>query len=273
MEQPALLWVEMRSVGPSGPPIEFSRHCSIRPIERMHLWSAAQLATGVDVICLDFDHPDIDGLQFAAQTKAKFPSIPLLMLIGEQSTDIVLWALRARVFDVLIKPITTNEVLRIVERLAPIFAVKRTQSCRENVAVAGVLPDEVRFRARGHENHKLTAVKEFIAKNYAQAIEEADMAEMCAMSAFRFSREFRKAFATNFRDYLADCRIKQAQRLLRNPEIAITDVASMAGFNDPSYFARLFRKRVGVSPTSYRASLSRDQPLTAGTLAQRARGA
>ncbi|WP_116809001.1 helix-turn-helix domain-containing protein [Steroidobacter cummioxidans] len=29
----------------------------------------------------------------------------------------------------------------------------------------------------------------------------------------------------------------------------------MAGFNDPSYFARLFRKRTGMSPSAYRASL------------------
>lgn len=272
-QQPALLWVEMGSNVASGPPCEFARRCTIRTIERSHLWSAAQLASSVDVICLDFDHPNIDGLQFAAQTKTKFPSIPILMLIGEQSTDIVLWALRARVFDVLIKPITAHEVMRITERLAPILAAKRTQSSRENIAAAGVLPIEARFRTRSREHHKLATVKDFIAKNYAQQIEESDMAEMCGMSAFRFSREFHKVFGKTFREYLGDCRIKHAQRLLKNPEISITDVASIVGFNDPSYFARLFRKRVGVSPTRFQTSLSSRQEAAAEEIRELARGA
>jgi YesN/AraC family two-component response regulator len=273
VEQPELLWVEMQSGRSSAPSSEFSRHCHIRLMERTHLWSAAQLATSVDVICLDFDHPDIDGLQFAAATKMKFPSIPIVMLISEQSAEVVLWALRARIFDVLIKPVTAQEVLRITERLAPILAAKRKQSSRANIAGIGVLPAEVRFRTRNQEHHKLATVKDFIAKNYAQQIEEADVAQMCSMNAFRFSRVFRKAFGTTFRDYLADCRIKQAQRLLRNPDITITDVASIVGFNDPSYFARLFRKRVGVSPTSFQESLAGKSQLLSDALEEFARGA
>ena len=245
----------MQSDRNAEPAREFSRQCQLRLIERTHLASAAQLAGPVDVICLNFDHPDIEGLQFAAATKTQFPSIPILMLISQQSTDIVLWALRSRMFDVLIKPVTAQEILRVTERLAPIIAAKRTQSTRTNVATCSVLPDEARFRMRDHARHKLAAVMDYINKNYSRAISEAEMAKMCGMTAFRFSRGFRETYGVTFRDYLADCRLKHAQRLLANPEIPVTDVASMVGFNDPSYFARLFRKRLRSSPTSYRASV------------------
>jgi AraC family transcriptional activator of pobA len=47
----------------------------------------------------------------------------------------------------------------------------------------------------------------------------------------------------------------QSKRLLGIAQVSVTDVAAMAGFNDPSYFARLFRKRTGISPSAYRASV------------------
>ena len=250
------MWVEMRSGGACEPPREFSRHCHIRLLQRAHLWGAVSLAGDVDVICLDFDHPDIDGLQFAVETKTKFPSIPLIMLIGQQSTDIVLWALRARIFDVLIKPISAQEVLRVFDRLMPILAAKRTQTRRVNMATPRVVPDEARFRTKNHQHDKLEMVREFIILNFTRQIDEAEVSAMCGMSAMHFSRCFRKAFSMTFRDFVTDCRIKQAQRLLNNPDVAITDIAALVGFNDPSYFARLFRKRVGTTPTDFRESLA-----------------
>jgi AraC-like DNA-binding protein len=242
---------------PAEPPVEFARHCEVKLIEQGHLWTTMHVAARADIICLNFDHPDMDGLQFAAATKTRFPSIPILMLIAEQSADIVLWALRSRIFDVLIKPVTPPEILRVTQRLAPILSARRKQSGRANVATSAMIPDEARYRLREHARHKLAAVVEYIAKNYAVQISERELAEMCGMTPFRFSRGFRAVYGVTFRDYLADHRLKQSQRLLANRNVPITDVAAMSGFNDPSYFARLFRRRLGMSPSAYRLSLSK----------------
>jgi AraC-like DNA-binding protein/CheY-like chemotaxis protein len=237
---------------------EFARYCDVSIIEQEHLWTTMHVTARADMICLNFDHPDMDGLQFATATKTRFPSIPILMLIAEQSTDMVLWALRSRIFDVLIKPVAAPEILRVTQRLAPILAARRKQSCRANVSTAALLPDEARYRLREHARHKLHAVLDYIAKNYARPIGEREMAQMCSMTPFRFSRGFRAAFGITFRDYLADHRLKHATRLLANRSVSITDVASMSGFNDPSYFARLFRRRLGMSPSAYRTSLAKE---------------
>jgi AraC-like DNA-binding protein len=69
------------------------------------------------------------------------------------------------------------------------------------------------------------------------------------MSPFRFSREFKKTFGKTFRDYLIDYRLKEACRLLENPAATITDVTYAVGFNDPSYFSRVFKQRFGVTPS------------------------
>ena len=239
-------------------PPEFARHCDVKLIEQRHLWTTMHAAARADIICLDFDHPDIDGLQFATATKTRFPSIPILMLTAEQSADIVLWALRSRIFDVLIKPVTAQEILRVTQRLAPILSARRKQTSRDNVATSASMPGEARYRLREHARHRLTAAVEYIAKNYAREIGEPEIAQICGMTPFRFSRGFRAAYGVTFRDYLADYRLKESRRLLANRGVPITDVAAMSGFNDASYFARLFRRRLGMSPSDYRASLTKE---------------
>jgi AraC-like DNA-binding protein len=53
-------------------------------------------------------------------------------------------------------------------------------------------------------------------------------------------------------------RILEACRLLRNPNANVTKVAYSVGFNDASYFSRVFRRFIGVSPSSYSAEFEPD---------------
>ncbi|MFC4313490.1 helix-turn-helix domain-containing protein [Steroidobacter flavus] len=224
-------------------------------MDQQHLWAALSLGGDADVICFDFEHPDMSCLKFMTDTKARFPSVPIIMLMSQQSADMVLWALRARIFDVLLKPLTPRDVLRCVERLSPVLEARRTQQTRANATGAEAIPDEARYHAKRNSRGKLDSVLGYIEKNYAQPISEQEVAKECGLSPFEFSRAFRAAHGITFRDYLAECRLVQSKRLLGISQVPVSDVAAMAGFNDPSYFARLFRKRTGISPSAYRASL------------------
>lgn len=266
MRQPTLLWVPMHSEAASEASIApFERHCQVRRIGPEHLWAAVSMATASDVICLDYEHPDLDGLKFAADTKTRFASVPIVMLTSQQSHQIMLWALRMRVFDVIIKPVAAEDVARCVQRLEPIVAARRTQSVRRNATGVESIPLEARYRLREGARDKLRQVPDYIAKHYTEAISEIAMAKLCGMSPFRFSRAFRSAYGITFRDYLSEHRLGHAKRLLGNQQISVTDVAAMTGFDDPSYFARLFRKRTGTTPTGFRAALT--APAVSGAAA------
>jgi YesN/AraC family two-component response regulator len=251
-----LLWVDM-CCGARMPAssAEFSRVCEVRPTNQQHLWAALSLATPADVVCFDFEHPDMGCLKFVTDTKARFPSVPIIMLLSQQSADVVIWALRTRIFDVLLKPLTSRDVLRCVQRLSPVLEARRTQAVRSNATGAEAIPEEARYHAKRSGRGKLDGVLSYIEKNYAQPICEQEIARECGMSPFEFSRAFRAAHGITFRDYLSDCRLVQSKRMLGIAQVSVGDVAAMVGFNDPSYFARLFRKRTGVSPSVYRASV------------------
>ena len=53
-------------------------------------------------------------------------------------------------------------------------------------------------------------------------------------------------------EYLTELRLKHARTLLMNTGRTVSEVAEAAGFEDPSYFARVYKKRFCLSPTQTR---------------------
>jgi two-component system, response regulator YesN len=63
---------------------------------------------------------------------------------------------------------------------------------------------------------------------------------------------FKTQTGENFVDYLTKIRIEKAKVLLRNVKIKTYEVGQMVGYEDATYFSKVFKKVVGVSPSEYR---------------------
>lgn len=83
------------------------------------------------------------------------------------------------------------------------------------------------------------------------------------VSASHMSRTFKRETGLTFEHYLAERRVRHARRLLLDPLNNVSEVARRCGFTDASYFARVFRKFSGCSPSEYCQS-----PLRAKVAAQ-----
>jgi AraC-like DNA-binding protein len=86
-------------------------------------------------------------------------------------------------------------------------------------------------------------------------------AKLCDLSPFQFSRHIKKDNGFTFRDFVVRVRIQRAAELMRQSKISVTDAAFGVGFNDLSYFARMFRRQLGVSPSHYRSNFAPEQLL------------
>lgn len=71
------------------------------------------------------------------------------------------------------------------------------------------------------------------------------------LSSSHLSRLFKRATGDTFEHYVIAGRVARAKRLLLDPLLNISQVAEQCGFSDPSYFARVFRRVAGCSPTQY----------------------
>jgi AraC-like DNA-binding protein len=88
-------------------------------------------------------------------------------------------------------------------------------------------------------------------------VDDAGFSITAAMDALPVSRDHlrRRFIAATGRtplDYLTDLRIARAQQLLASGSFSIKDVATRAGFADPHYFSRLFRRRTGMTASEHR---------------------
>ena len=63
---------------------------------------------------------------------------------------------------------------------------------------------------------------------------------------------FKNTMGTSFIDYLNEYRLTMASRLLLSSESSILDIAAEVGFDNLSYFNRIFKKRFEMTPSAYR---------------------
>lgn len=230
---------------------EFAALSRIREIGMSQLTSR-EAEGDWDVVCFDFDHPEMASLRLIPETKARWPSAPIVMLTLQCSAELAVWALRARVFDLLVKPLTAQEVSRCMQRVLEAVRARRSQSERTPQAIVTQVPVESRYRPQFTPSVRLQRAIAHISKHYGRQMPESEVALACEMSPSRFCREFKAAFGLTYVEYLARHRIHEAKRLLGNLNMSVTDVAAAVGFTDPSYFTRVFRRVAGASPTEYR---------------------
>lgn len=80
----------------------------------------------------------------------------------------------------------------------------------------------------------------------------ADMARELGVSESTLSRVVNVSFGKSLPSLLSECRVKDAKRMLDNPDIPVQTIAFEVGFNSLASFNRVFRELAGETPTSYR---------------------
>ncbi len=79
-----------------------------------------------------------------------------------------------------------------------------------------------------------------------------ELAKLSNLSLSSFKRQFKTEFNDSPNNYIITKRIEKAKELLNITDMPVSGIAYEIGFNDPLYFTRMFKKKVGTSPTRYR---------------------
>lgn len=212
-------------------------------------------------VCFEFDYPDILGLADMRLTKQLLPSVPLLMITRAHSEQLAIWSFRSRVWDYFVQPVDTARLLEVVGTLKNILddiPEADAATARTSLDLINAIPPEARLRYSGSREDLsiLERTLNYLDANLHKRIVQAEVAKLFELSPFQFSRLFKRLTHVTFQGYLLTRRIDEAKRLLANPKVSVTDICFTVGFQDPSYFTRVFQRYVGLPPSQFRLILS-----------------
>jgi AraC family transcriptional regulator len=103
--------------------------------------------------------------------------------------------------------------------------------------------------------YRIRRVTEFIQKHIEKEITLNELARNVGLSASHFCSLFHKTSGKTPHEFIQHCRIQHAKALLANQSNSILDVALASGFKTHQHFSRIFRRHVGISPSTYRGQL------------------
>ncbi len=92
----------------------------------------------------------------------------------------------------------------------------------------------------------------YIKENCHRQISLKDISEKIGFTPEYFSSLFKTAIGFNFVDYLNNMRVARSLSYLTESNMTISEISEICGFNDSNYFAIVFKKVTGTSPTKYR---------------------
>lgn len=101
-------------------------------------------------------------------------------------------------------------------------------------------------------SQKIKIIVDYIQKNYKKQISLKEISNIVGFSEHHFCRFFKLQTGQNFIDYINSIRINEASKLIVNSNLSITEIGFEVGFENLSYFNRVFKNKMKVTPSSFK---------------------
>ena len=200
-----------------------------------------------DIILLDVYMPGADGFAVCRLLRAdpQTQDIPVIFFSSANSDEERLEGLLNGGVDYVLKPCLPMEVLarmRIHLRLASRTAETAAASEEPEALLP---PDELILRA----------AMRFIQANLAELPELGQIAGKAGTHGKRLSAIFRERLGVTVFHWIREERLLRGRELLASSYLNMQDIADQVGFRSACNFTTAFRERMGMTPTTYRASM------------------
>ena len=198
----------------------------------------------VDIIITDIEMPNGNGLELIKWVKENKPEIKSVFYTGHAEFSYAQEALRLGVEDYLLKPIPYDELEKIIYEIENKILVKEKTVDLSELAEDCTQEDSEEIVSR---------VKKIIAENLSVGnIQRDELAAMVHVSSGYLGRIFKKETGPALTDYIIKKRIAVAKQLLTKTSLSVTDVSARVGITYSSYFTKIFKEQVGMTPQDYR---------------------
>ena len=111
--------------------------------------------------------------------------------------------------------------------------------------------DKMETGGRRYDNELTGNVLNYIEEHYKNG-SLSELAEIMKYDVYWLSREIKKRTGKTYKELLQEKRMNQAVYLLSNSKLSVSDIIESVGYDNSSYFYRIFKEKYGMSPKEYR---------------------
>lgn len=225
----------------------------------------------IQIAILDIEMPGINGIEAAQKIREQDADCSIIFLTAYDEFSYARKAITVRALDYLLKPYDEQELMLVLEEAMRLTEERmkaraaREQKHAQSQEGDGItgdafaefgIPDLPREDSEDFGSIRLSKVTELIDKyiheNYKYDISMQDLARTMNYSEAYFCKLFKQCFNKNFTSYLTEFRVEEAKKLLKEPTVNVKEIGKAVGYGDSNYFAKVFKRITGQSPTEYR---------------------
>jgi signal transduction histidine kinase/DNA-binding response OmpR family regulator/streptogramin lyase len=203
-----------------------------------------------DVIISDIMMPEMDGFALAEYVRSQddYRLTPMVLLSARAEVDDRIRGFELGISDYLVKPFNESELKARVQNLLYLKS-EREKYAQEN-------GEQDASDAMVEESVPSTLQKElqaYVEANLSESkITVEELSAEVNLSRRQLYRNLKAETGFTPAEFIREIRLHNARRMLENgSKQTISEVAYAVGFNTPSYFSKLFKKRYGRSPSEY----------------------
>lgn len=225
----------------------------------------------IQIAILDIEMPGINGIEAAQKIREQDADCCIIFLTAYDEFSYARKAITVRALDYLLKPYDEQELMLVLEEAMRLTEERmkaraaREQKHAQSQEGDGItgdafaefgIPDLPQEDSEDFGSIRLSKVTELIDKyiheNYKYDISMQDLARTMNYSEAYFCKLFKQCFNKNFTSYLTEFRVEEAKKLLKEPTVNVKEIGKAVGYGDSNYFAKVFKRITGQSPTEYR---------------------
>ena len=197
-----------------------------------------------DVLITDIRMPVIDGIELLEKTHKMFPQLFKIIISGYEDFEYARQGIKFGVYDYLLKPVDKQELNRLLSKAKALKANDGDRKESDNL-------NEINQSTRIVE-----LVKKKLDENYQKPLSLQDIADDIHLNPSYLSKLFKDTEGITITEYLIGVRMDKAKQFLEfYPEAKIYEVGEKVGYPDPVYFNKVFKRRIGVTPKTYKESI------------------
>ena len=224
-----------------------------------------------DMAFVDIQMPMLNGLDAIEQARGKSPKTKWFVLTGYSEFAYAQKALGLGVSDYLLKPFGKNEISQVMQKAKGMIDNDRVVNTYLNTVtdmdfnassmqcIAMQIKDVTDLGDRPKLPMDIVSkTKAILQSHYKEPIGVNSIADRLGITPNYLSRLFREHTGIRLTDYLTQMRIEKAKSLLESSGASVKYVAGEVGYYSVKHFSNVFMKVVGISPSEYRKTFSKN---------------